>query len=111
MLGFILFTIAFAAIRRVYYTMMGRIPKDNWKANFKRRIGRRQPNIDMPEAKENLLGGKEPEESKKDETSIVQKGMDFLRRRVKPSNSVKVNRGFQPELENFMITEKSKNVA
>lgn len=42
-LAFVVFTVSFAVVRNLFGRMWGRIPekdRNNWKKNFKRRLGR-----------------------------------------------------------------------
>ena len=76
MMAFILFTIALAIVRSVYSSIAGPVPKNTWKAKFKRKFLRSND--------ENQFESGDPENTrnnegeKKEEASIIKKGVDFL---------------------------------
>lgn len=93
MLAFIVFTIAFAIVRAIYNNTMTKVPKDNWKSQFKRRLS---------SATNRNSDNKKDEEAQ--DTSIVKKGLGFLTRRSSNSTAEKKSR-FDPELENIRVVE------
>ena len=92
MLAFIVFTVAFAIVRSIYNQTVAKIPKDNWKSQFKRRLSNvsNQSNADKNESNE--------------DTSIVKRGLGFLSRRSSQAKAEKKPR-FDPELENVRVVE------
>ena len=100
MLAFLLFSVAIAVTRSIYNAQMARVPKSNWKSNFKRRLSNQQKKIDLPEAKEKFIGD---DEESPDKTSIVKRASNML------FNRKENNKPSERELSNWQIIETPQN--
>ena len=99
MLAFIIFTVALAIVRSIYTHTVGKLPKNNWKSQFKRRLVGANRNNQLPE---NAGNGQEPETSQNErQSSVIERGARYLASRGKREPTPEKKGRFDPELENY----------